>query len=360
LDSATQARRGTPPRDLGLLLALSLASSLDSDRGSQVTSQQVQRTGPKAVALTHTSVNIPIAGPDESASAVWGRLIGSDRFDSATDIAVLEEDSLAGLVRIEDLIAASPETRLRDLMDPEPPIIDASVDQEQAAASVALQGQRSLAVIDANGRFMGLIPAHRMLSVALDEHSEDLARLSGYLHDADRARVASREGLALRFWHRAPWLLLGLAAAMAAAIIVAQFEQNLESNLALAFFIPSIVYIADAVGTQTETLVVRGLSLGVSVRNVARKEVLTGLALGLALAILAWPAVAIWQGPAVGFVVATSVLIACTLASGVAMALPWAFSAFGLDPAFGSGPLATVIQDLLSLVIYFAVAAVIL
>lgn len=70
-----------------------------------------------------------------------------------------------------------------------------------------------------------------------------------------------------RFWHRLPWLLLGLAGAFLAAGIVGSFERQLEENVILAFFMPGIVYMADAVGTQTETLVVRGISVGVPIRR---------------------------------------------------------------------------------------------
>ena len=62
--------------------------------------------------------------------------------------------------------------------------------------------ESSLAVVGPDGRFLGLIPPHRMLGVLLEEHREDMARLSGYLHQSAGARAASREGLSLRFWHR--------------------------------------------------------------------------------------------------------------------------------------------------------------
>jgi magnesium transporter len=117
------------------------------------------------------------------------------------------------------------------------------------------------------------------------------------------------------------------------------------------------VYIADAVGTQTEVLVVRGLSVGVSMGRVVWRELATGLALGFILAALAFPAVLYWVDRPVALTVSMSIWAASTVATLVAMSLPWLISRFGADPAFGSGPLATVIQDLLSLAIYFALAS---
>jgi magnesium transporter len=244
-------------------------------------------------------------------------------------------------------------------MDPDPPVVTPGIDQETAAATAAMHEESCLGVVDPDGRFIGLIPRHRMLGVLLEEHREDMARLGGYLHQSAAARTASSERLALRFWHRFPWLLVGLAAILAAAAIVAAFEKGLSARIELVFFIPGIIYIADAVGTQTETLVVRGLSIGISVRSVMRAELLTGIALGAVLGLLTFPVVLLWFDAPVALAVSASIWAASAVATGVAMTLPWLFSAMGMDPAFGSGPLSTVVQDLLSLTIYFALATLI-
>ena len=311
-------------------------------------------------ALAFASKRVPVALVGETVGQVRDRLLGGQRFDSAVGIAVLRDDQLTGLVRIEDLLSASGDAPIVTLMDSDPPTVTPGSDQEAAAAKAVQHHESSLAVVTPDGQFLGLIPPNRMLSVLLEEHREDLARLSGYLHQTASARSASKEGLLLRFWHRFPWLLVGLAAALAAAGIVAGFERGLAAHLELAFFIPGIVYIADAVGTQTETLVVRGLSIGIKVGGVMRRELLTGLILGVVLGLLVVPAITWWVGIEVALTVAISIWAASTVAAGVAMVLPWAFSKSKIDPAFGSGPLATVAQDLLSLAIYFAVATTII
>jgi hypothetical protein len=126
-------------------------------------------------------------------------------------------------------------------------------------------------------------------------------------------------------------------------------------------FLPGIVYLADAVGTQTEALAIRGLSVGVGIRRVAVPEALTGLLVGVLLGVLMFPAIAIlWGDVAVALAVAVAVTAASAIATVVALALPWLFHRIGGDPAFGSGPLATVIQDLLSILIYLATVAAVL
>ena len=230
-------------------------------------------------ALAFASTRVPIAHIGENVGEVRDRLVGGDRLESATQIAVVHDGRLRGLVRIEDLLSAARDLPVISLMDSDPPVIAPGMDQEAVAAKAVQQQESSLAVVGPDGRFVGLIPPFRTPGVLLEEHREDMARLSGYLHQSAGARASSSEGLALRFWHRFPWLLVGLIGALAAAGIVASFERGLASHLELAFFIPGIVYIADAVGTQTETLVVRGLSVGIPVGGVMRRELLTGLSL---------------------------------------------------------------------------------
>jgi len=220
-------------------------------------------------------------------------------------------------------------------------------------------GEPGLAVVGADGRFHGLIAPQRLLAVLLAEHDEDIARLGGFLHTTDEARTASTEPVSRRLWHRLPWLLVGLAGALAAAGIVGAFETQLQRNVLVVFFVPGVVFIADAVGTQTEALVIRGLSVGVGVRQVVTREIATGLLVGCMLGALAMPAIwLIWGAADVAAAVALAVFAASSIATVVAMALPWLIGRLGRDPAFGSGPLATVVQDLLSIVVYFAAVTV--
>jgi magnesium transporter len=242
-------------------------------------------------------------------------------------------------------------------MDRDPPIAKPGLDQEAAAWKAVEHGESSLAVVDEEGKLVGLVPPRRLLAVLLREHEEDMARLGGFMRGSEAARTASQESVALRFWHKLPWLLVGLAGAVFAADLVGAFEGRLEENVTLAFFLPGIVYLADAVGTQTETLVIRGLSLGVPIGRVMRREIVTGLLVGAALGAAFFPiGVLRWDQQDVALAVSLSLVAACSVATIVAMALPALFQRLGRDPAFGSGPLATVVQDLLSIIIYFAIA----
>jgi magnesium transporter len=244
-------------------------------------------------------------------------------------------------------------------MDAQPPVVAPGTDQELAAWQAVRLGETSLAVVDEDQRFLGFIPPQRLLAVLLHEHEEDLARLGGFMRGARGARAASEEPVVERLWHRLPWLGVGLLGALLAANIMGGFEEHLRGHIVVAFFVPAIVYLADAVGTQTETLVIRGLSLGVTIRDVVWREIATGLLIGTALATLAFPVAFLRWGEAdVALAVALALLAACSTATLIALALPWAFQRAGRDPAFGSGPLATVLQDLLSILIYLSISTV--
>jgi magnesium transporter len=260
------------------------------------------------------------------------------------------------MVTIEELLCAAADASMESLMDRGAPIVAPSVDQEVAASRAVRHGESALAVVDGHGHFVGVIPPHRLLTVLLAEHEEDLSRFAGFLKTTSVALATSEERVARRFRHRLPWLLLGLGGALLAADLVGAFEAHLQLNLMLAFFIPGIVYLADAVGTQTETVVVRALSLGVPMRRMVGRELLTGVLIGMALAVVAVPFVWWrWSDAGLALSLGVSVLAACSTATLAAMMLPWLFDTFALDPAFGSGPLATVVQDLLSIWIYLSV-----
>jgi magnesium transporter len=308
-------------------------------------------------AARHASAQVPIAAPEQSVDELWSAMRGR-RYACASHVVVCRDAQFLGISSVEDLLAAPGDARLGELMDAEAPVVAPGVDQEVAAWRAVRHGESSLAVVDGAGRFLGVIPPHRLLAVVLSEHEEDLSRLGGFLKTSLAARSSSEETVERRFRHRLPWLLLGLFGALLAADFVGWFEGQLRREVLLAFFLPGIVYLADAVGTQTETIVVRGLSVGIAMRRMLARELLAGIAIGLTLAAVAGPLVWWrWGDADVALCVGLSIFAACSTASVAAMALPWLFDSFGQDPAFGAGPLATVIQDLSSILIYFAIAA---
>lgn len=306
-------------------------------------------------AASATVSDVPRAATTAGAAETRAQLVGG-QFASATEIALFDDGRFAGVVPIERLLSAADSVPVGDLAE-EAVVVAPESDLEAAARATARRGGRSVAVVGTEGRFLGLVPSARLLQILELEHEEDLARLGGFLRGASDARMASEEAVARRLWHRLPWLGIGLVGAMASAVIVGAFEEEIKTQVLLAFFLPAVVYMADAVGTQTETVVIRGMALGIPVGRVFARELATGLVIGALLGAAFFVfSLAVWDDAQVAAAVAISLGISCSIASVVAMALPYGLARLGRDPAFGSGPLATVIQDLLSVIVYFAVA----
>lgn len=311
---------------------------------------------PLGAAIRHATLGVPTATSDQTAAEARDALAGRS-FESVRELVVLDATGAAvGLVALEDLLVAPADRRLAEVMRRELPTVTFATDEEIAAHALVESGAGCLVVTAADGRFGGLILPEQMLPVLLAEHDRDLARLGGSLPGPRQARGAAQEPVARRLWHRLPWLLLGLLGAMASAVLMGAFDERLEANVLIALFVPAIVYMAGAVGTQTETLLIRALAVGVSIRAIAVRELLTGVVIGVAIGVTFFAFAAVgWGDTEVALAVGVALVASCTIATGVAMLLPALFVRFSIDPAFGSGPLATVIQDLLSILAYFAV-----
>jgi len=308
------------------------------------------------VAASHATSNVPVTNPQEVIGELRHRLIGSS-FDSVSDIPVCLDGQLVGMIRLETVLAAEELNRVGDLMDANPPRVDLNLNQEQTAWLMVRHGERSLPVVDSNGRFLGVIPPERMLHTLLQEHEEDLARMSGLVARGQGVRLVTEEKVLRRLQHRLPWLVIGLFGAMFSAWMVRSSEDQLQRTVQLAFFMPAVVYMADAVGTQTEVIAVRGLSVGVHLRRILGKELLAGLWIGILIGLFFLPfTILVFGDVRVAITVSLALTLSSMVASIVALVLPWILTSIGRDPAFGSGPLATVIQDLLSIGIYLALA----
>jgi magnesium transporter len=300
---------------------------------------------------------VPTAAFGDTVEEIRHALHGR-RFGAAHDVVVIADGRAVGLASMEALLEADPARPVGELMDAEPAAVAADTDQELAAHAMVRHRSRSLVVTDTDGGFVGLISADRMLEVLLAEHDSDMARLGGYVAGATRARGAAQEAVSRRLWHRLPWLLLGVLGAMGSALVVGAFEGQLAANVIVAFFVPAIVYMADAVGTQTETVLIRALAAGVTTRAIVARELVTGIIMGAIIGGVFFAFVALgWDDLDVATAVGLAMVASCSIATLVAMALPSVFQRLGRDPAFGSGPLATVIQDVLSILVYFAVVA---
>ena len=305
-------------------------------------------------AAQYMVTRVPTARPWETVAPVLERLRDLP-YDSAEAVCVVDDQRhLIGLITLSRLLAAPPDQTLEPLIEQQAPFVAPAEDQEIVASLAMERGVMTVPVVDKANRLLGIVPSRALLKILRHEHIEDMNRLVGILKNGDQARNAIEGARFQRVLHRLPWLLIGLLGSVAATWLMATFEQALEARLEVAFFIPAVVYLADAIGTQTEAVAVRGLTFSNSpLSQLLAGELLTGLGIGLILAALIFPLVwIVFSDRALASAVAFAVVVAGVCASAIGLLLPWMLSRLNLDPAFGSGPVATILQDLLSLMAY--------
>src|SRR3989344_9442562 len=147
--------------------------------------------------------------------------------------------------------------------------------------------------------------------------------------------------------HRLPWLVLGLIGGMIASIVVSKYEQILAADLRLAFFIPLIVYLSDAVGTQTETIFVRHLKkTGKGFAAYLMKETFFGLSIDAIFGLISGLFAMYWlASPAIGLTVGLAMFVNLSLAPALATIIPELLYKEHTDPALGAGPLAYFLKS---------------
>ncbi|MFN0154061.1 MAG: magnesium transporter [Gaiella sp.] len=313
-------------------------------------------------AAAHLVTNVPRASADELVAATLARLRGEAFADLEAVYVVDAAGRLDGLVPLTTLLVAREDRPLRELMEAETPSVPAGADQELVATVAVDHGLTAVPVTDGEGVLLGVVPARALVEVLRREHEEDIHRLAGFTGSSEQARRALTEPPYRRMRHRLPWLLVGLLGSIVATAVVAGFEGALEEKVAIAFFVPGIVYLADAIGTQTEAIAVRSLSLGpLRLRQLLGPEMATGALIGLTLGAIALGGIVVVFGDVrLGLAVGVAIIAAGTIATSVGLLLPAVLQRLGFDPAFGSGPVATVIQDVLSLLAYFLTAELLL
>jgi magnesium transporter len=243
-----------------------------------------------------------------------------------------------------------------------PPVtIDFHTDQERLVYLVLKHDLKAIPVIDSQHHLKGVVPYHAILKVFQHEFREDILRSGGIHHDLKEIEGMSTP-VAKLVRARLPSLGIGLLGGLFAAYMVAGFEQVLSSYLALAAFIPVMVYLSDAVGTQSQTLIVRMIALDpdFSVRRYITRELKIGGTLGAAFASLLFLAASIGWSLDIGVVVGSAIFISIVFQAFMATYLSVTLARRNIDPALASGPLTTIISDITSLAMYFAIASALL
>jgi len=269
-----------------------------------------------------------------------------------------ERRHLVGVVSLRRLLLVSPETPLKRIMTADLISARVDMDQEEVARQVAAYNLLAIPVVDAENKLVGIITVDDVIDVIKDEATEDIYRLAGVAGD-ERAFTPAAESLRKRL----PWLGINLLTAFLAASVVALFEGTIDLFPVLAVFMPIVAGMGGNAGTQTLTVIVRGIALGEltwsNSRKALLKETMVGLGNGVVLGAAAAAVVWIVRGnPTLGLVLGTAMIINMFVAAAAGTLVPLGLRAANVDPALASSVFITTMTDMFGFFSFLGLATV--
>jgi len=272
-------------------------------------------------------------------------------------------DRLTGVLSLRELLTSKPSAKLRDIMKTEIISVKPDTDQEKVARIVGRYDLTAIPVVDDNNHLLGIITVDDIIDVIREEATEDFLQMVGAGRDREILFKGTFQESKLRF----PWLFATWLGGLIASTIVGSFDSLLNQFVVLAAFMPIIAGMGGNIGTQSATIVIRGITTGrVNVKDVGKiifKELrvglLLGLSYGLALSILI-PLLFSPSTPVVGVVVGMGIFSVMVIAAFMGTIAPIILDKFKVDPAVATGPFVTTSIDILGLLVYFSIASLFL
>jgi magnesium transporter len=271
-------------------------------------------------------------------------------------------------IRIREILLVKPETKISELMDGRLIALSASDPQEEAINVFRMNNRTALPVVDRENILLGIVTVDDILWIANEEYTEDIQKIGGtealdepYL-DINLFKLVKK---------RVGWLIILFLGEMLTATAMGFFEKSIEKAVVLALFIPLIISSGGNGGSQASTLIIQAMALGeVTVGDwwrVMRREILSGLMLGVTLGVIgffriyAWTLFSPLYGPhwiLVGLTVGCALVGVVLWGSLAGSMLPLILKKLGADPATSSAPFVATLVDVTGLIIYFSIALI--
>ena len=270
-----------------------------------------------------------------------------------------DDDRLVGVASLRALATTPADTILKDIMVKRVHTVRPETDQEEVAQIVAQYNYLAVPVLDEDDQLLGIVTVDDVVDVIREEATEDFLQMAGAGKDREILLKSSWENARARL----PWLFASWIGGIVAASIIGTFEHMLESMIALAAFIPVIIGMGGNIGTQSSTIIVRGIATGRieigSELKVMWKEVRVGIILGVLYGLLLGAFAKfrfIDADPMLGVVVGLSIACSMLIAVAVGTFVPMFLRKVDIDPAIASGPFVTTSIDILGVLFYFVIA----
>ena len=269
-------------------------------------------------------------------------------------------NALIGTIPLQKLITAKRTSPALESIDKTIPSVQTDIDQEEVARMFEKYDLVSLPVVDAGNHLLGRITVDDIVDVMEEESSEDIYRIAG-LGEDDTVFNAPMESVKRRL----PWLYLNLLTALASALVIGFFENTIQMVIVLTVFMPVVAAIGGNAGSQTLTLIVRGLALGeVTFDNAKKalyKQVVVGVVNGVAVGIVIGLIAALWKGmPILGVVLGLAMIINVFVGTLIGTLIPLSLKWMKADPALGSHIFVTAFTDAFGFLSFLGLATIFL
>lgn len=271
-------------------------------------------------------------------------------------------EKMVGVLSLRQLLLNKPETQLKTIMERDFIFVNPDEDQEVVADLVTQYNYLALPVLENDGKLAGIVTVDDVIDIIREEATEDMMKMAGAGEDEDILLKSTLQNAGTRF----PWLMASWLGGIIALWIIGAFESLLNQTIALAAFIPVIMGMGGNVGTQTSTIIVRGIATGhVNLEEVSKvilKEIRVGMLLGLVYGLLLGSLTYFYfpeytSPPLLGVVVGVSIFTSMSIACLVAAALPILLEKLDIDPAVSTGPFVTTAIDIVGVSSYFFIAS---
>ena len=311
-----------------------------------------------------STLAVPIVNADDTIEKVE-KLLKTDvkKFKSISNIFVVDSSqNFLGSFPITRLYSEVSTTTSKELIQGKKQVTVRPLTRTHHLALTAIDNNlTAIAVVDDTGKFLGAVVSQEIFKILDNQALEHTLKLGGVSRKHRQNLLSIPITTSLK--HRLPWLMLGLIGGIATAGLVRSFESTLERNLILAAFIPLVSYMADAVGTQMEAFIIRDVAVDPKLdfkKYFIKQFKIIGIIAVLMSAVLYLVSIFLYHDPSLSLVVSLGLLIAVVSSILTGMMIPYYFSKLKFDPADASGPIATILQNILSLLIYFSIATIIL
>lgn len=273
-----------------------------------------------------------------------------------------ELNTLVGALTIRELLAAEGHHPITTVMVRDLVIFTTNQDQEEAAKIFRDTDLVSIPVINEQKQMIGVIHVEDILDVMQQEATEDIHKMASVTTSPPALEGGLMDAtIGLLYRKRIIWLVVLVFMNVFSGAGIAYYEDIIEANIALVFFLPLLVDSGGNAGSQSATLVIRAMAIGdVKIKDwfkMFTKEITVSVAIGFTMALAVSTVGFIRGGFDIAVVVALTMALIVVVGSVIGMSLPFAFRKLNLDPATASAPLITSICDIVGVLIYFGIAA---